>query len=103
MPTPTVPNIRRSLNDLLDRIEQDDLPVPNTVHLDGATGQIEVSWMEQDNLDGSRAILRSYGDVFRVHAASRPSEPLLTFHDGHGNEISLWPHPDSMEITVKAR
>lgn len=95
-------DIRIAINNLLDRVEEDGLPMPYSINLE-KDGTIEVGWHEQQNPVGCRAIIQSYGsNNWVVHPVSRPDDPVLTHMEGD-NEITLWCHPGVIETRVALR
>lgn len=90
--------VRRNIDDLFDKIESRDLPLPYSIDPDDRTGGIFVSWMLQEDQEGSRAVISAYPGYWKQHRASSAREPVFEFEQGD-LKITLWAHPDA--VTVK--
>lgn len=87
--------IRELINELLDKVEDEGLPVPFDINLNRGE-RLDINWMLQEDLEGSRAVLRAY-DGWAFHSVSKPDEPCLVhFYGPEQNEVTLWAHPGSL-------
>jgi len=100
-------DIRAAIDKLFDRIESQNLPLPYSIDPDKDLGTIEVNWMLQDDLEGSRAVFLAYPiDGWAYARSSSMREPVLEWVSGPGREsikVHLWPHPEALEARVQVR
>lgn len=97
-----VRDVRGIINDILDKVEHDDLPMPYDFTPDCILGSVSVDWMLQEDLTGSRAVMNAFPGTWSQSRSSRASEPIWDYvDDDRFLKITLWSHPDTIQMSVQ--
>lgn len=92
-------DVYRACESVIDKV-QDGLPGPFGFAPDWTLGRVKVSWMLQDDLEGSRAVMNAYPGTWTLARSGSGREPVWDYEDER-LDITLWAHPDTIQMTVQ--